>query len=64
MGKGKSVHATYKCPDCKTMSKTVAHLPRNPVPDRRKFCRKCRKHTLQSAKDVKKGGTKKMLDQK
>jgi len=63
MAKGKAVFATYICPDCKTMIKTIRRHPRKVAPELKKFCRKCRKHTLQKAKDVKKGGTKKTLKQ-
>ena len=53
MAKGKFVIAHYRCTQCNTPSKTTKH-GKKALKEMKKFCKKCRKHTAQKPKDVRK----------
>ncbi|MEK7523489.1 MAG: 50S ribosomal protein L33 [Patescibacteria group bacterium] len=57
MAKAKFVIAHYRCPECRTPSKTTKH-GKKVLKEMMKYCRKCRKRTLQKPKDIKKPAKK------
>lgn len=53
MAKAKFVIAHFRCPVCKKPSKTTKH-GKKPLKEMKIYCAKCRKHTQQKPKDIKK----------
>lgn len=57
MAKAKFVIANFKCPVCHTPGKTTKH-GKKALKEMNIFCAKCRKHTPQKPKDIKKPAKK------
>ncbi|MBP9718656.1 50S ribosomal protein L33 [Candidatus Gracilibacteria bacterium] len=57
MAKSKFIISQYRCPECRTPSKTTKRN-KKPLKEMSKFCSKCRKHTKQKPRDIKKPAKK------
>ncbi|MBI4994977.1 50S ribosomal protein L33 [Candidatus Peregrinibacteria bacterium] len=57
MAKAKFVIAHFRCKECNTPSRTTKH-GKKPLKEMKIFCVKCKKHTLQKPKDIKKPAKK------
>ncbi|MEK7172291.1 MAG: hypothetical protein AAB739_05280 [Patescibacteria group bacterium] len=57
MAKAKFIISHFRCKECNTPSKTTKH-GKKPLKEMNIFCKKCRKHTVQKPKDIKKPAKK------